>query len=352
MGKNTNQRGNRNRRAADINLDRLRDGQLLDLRFCDLPIALEDTVIERRVARLYGELEARGIYFKPHVWLSNEWFSPDGVPGIAVPFYLVHPRLAKLEKKQILEVEGGSDRECMRILRHEAGHAIDTAYRLHFKKRWRELFGSFSDPYPDWYKPRPDSRDHVLHLRRWYAQSHPAEDFAETFAVWLDPNSRWRSRYQSWPALRKLEYVNDLMKEIAGQPPVVRSRAKIEPISRLTRTLRRHYRDKRLHYADEWPDFYDRDLRRIFSSDPQFADRPTAASYLRRIQPELRHLVADWTGTYQYTIDQVLQDMIDRCKELKLRLAMDEADAKQHAMIMLTVQTMNYVLTGHYRVAL
>lgn len=335
-----------------VDLDSISDEALWDTRLCDLPAEIEGTAVAHRVARLYSELKDRRIRLMPHLWFSNEWFSPDGIPGIALPFYLSHKRLKKLEMKQMLEVEGGGERECLRILRHEAGHAIDTAYRLHYRKRWRELFGSFTEPYPETYTPKPDSRDHVLHLRRWYAQAHPAEDFAETFAVWLDPNSRWKVRYRGWPAMRKLVYVDELMKEIVDQPPVIKSRRKIEPLSHFKYTIRQHYRDKRLHYATEWPDFYDRDLRRIFSSDSEFADRPTAANFLRRIRPEIRHLVADWTGTYQYTIDQVLQDMIDRCRELKLRLAMDESEGKQHAMVMLTVQTMNYVHAGHYRVAL
>src|SRR6266567_3408508 len=99
----------------------------------------------------------------------------------------------KLERKQMLEVEGGTDTECLRILRHEAGHALDTAFRLHFRRQWRELFGSFAQRYPDFYKPKPKSRNYVLHLRAWYAQAHPAEDFAETFAVWLQPRSRCES---------------------------------------------------------------------------------------------------------------------------------------------------------------
>jgi hypothetical protein len=128
---------------------RLSDEQLLDLRICDLPIKIKGSFLEPQIKRLYRELNARGIRFKPHVWLAEEWFSPDGVPGIAIPFYLAHPRLMKLERKQMLEVEGGTDTECLRILRHEAGHALDTAFRLHFKRRWRELFGSFAMPYPD-----------------------------------------------------------------------------------------------------------------------------------------------------------------------------------------------------------
>ena len=79
---------------------------------------------------LADELEARGVTFRPHYWLSDEWFTPDGVPGVAIPFYLAHPRLAKLELAQMLEVEGGDATSCLRILRHEVGHAIDNAYEL------------------------------------------------------------------------------------------------------------------------------------------------------------------------------------------------------------------------------
>src|SRR5262249_32292980 len=152
----------------------LDDNQLLDLRLCDLPLRLEGSVLEHRVERLHRELAERGICLKPHAWLAEEWFSPDGVPGIAIPFYLAHPRLMRLERRKMNQVEGGTDTECMRILRHEAGHAIDTAFRLHYRRKWRRLFGSFAEPYPDSYKPSAGSRSHVLHLGTWYAQVHPA----------------------------------------------------------------------------------------------------------------------------------------------------------------------------------
>jgi hypothetical protein len=330
----------------------LTDEQLLDQRICDLPVRIEGTPLEHRVERLRQELDERGIRFKPHVWLSEEWFTPDGVPGIAIPFYLAHPRLMKLERRQMLEVEGGTEAECMRILRHEAGHALDNAFRLHFKRRWRELFGSFAHPYPESYRPRPNSRNYVLHLNAWYAQAHPAEDFAETFAVWLTPGSQWRRRYQGWPALRKLEYIDEVMKEIAGTPPRNRLREKVEPLSQIKKTLREHYRQKRQHYAIEWPAVYDRDLRRIFSHEPRYRMRPTAASFLRSIRTELRQLVAEGTGVHQYTIDHVLSDMINRCRQLKLRVPAPERHAKRQVMIMLTVQTMNVVHSGYYKIAL
>ncbi len=329
----------------------MEDSELLDLRLCDLDLRIQGTPLEHRVNRLYHELDERGIRFKPHVWLSEEWFSPDGVPGIAIPFYLAHPRLIKLEHKQMLEVEGGTTLECMRILRHEAGHALDTAYRLHFRRRWRELFGSFALPYPDSYQPKPNSRKFVLHLDAWYAQAHPAEDFAETFAVWLTPRSRWRSRYRGWPALHKLEYIDELMTEASGMPPKNKLRRKVEPLAEVKVTLREHYRSKRQQYAFEWPAFYDRDLRRIFSQDARHLARPTASSFLRRIRRELCHRVAQGTGVHQYTINHVLQHMIERSRELKLRVGVAESHAKGQLLIMLTVQTMNVVHSGYYRIA-
>src|SRR5262245_15411855 len=196
------------------------DEQLLDLHLADLPLTIEGTPLERRIARLHQELEERRITFRPHVWLSEEWFTPDGVSGFAIPFYLAHPRLARLERLQMLEVEGGTERECLCIMRHETGHALDNAYGLHSKRDYITLFGSFRRTYPDYYTPQPNSRDYVLHLNAWYAQAHPAEDFAETFAVWLAPRSRWRRRYRGWPALRKLEFVDSLMRGIASVPPM------------------------------------------------------------------------------------------------------------------------------------
>jgi hypothetical protein len=328
------------------------DDRLLDLRIADLPIAIEGSVLEARIARLQGEIDARGLRFQPHFWLSGEWFSPDGVPGVAIPFYLAHPRLEKLERAQMLEVEGGTDDWCMKILRHEAGHAIDNAYKLRQRHRRQQLFGPSYLQYPDYYTPKPYSKSFVLHLDSWYAQSHPDEDFAETFAVWLDPASDWRARYADWPALRKLQYMNGLMGELAGKPMIVRTRRKVEALHTLKRTLRSHYLRKRRHYGVEHPHFYDRDLQRLFSVAPEHASNMKAARFIARVRREVRRRVAAWTGEYQYTIDQVLEDMIGRANELNLRLTTTEEQTKIDFVIMLTVQTMNYLHSGRHRVAL
>ncbi len=342
----------RKKQSKQVKLDFLTDDELLDMRMCDLSLSIAGTAVEERIHQLYDELAERGIDFRPHCWLSDEWFSPDGVPGIAIPFYLAHPRLIRLERKQVLEVEGGNQEWCMKILRHEAGHCIDTAFRLRRRKKYRDVFGRVSAPYPDYYRPKPYSRSYVLHLDMWYAQSHPVEDFAETFAVWLRPRSRWRAQYRGWPAMKKLEYVNETMQSIQHRKPVTNSRAHVDPLRSLKKTLREHYENKRAHYGLEYPSFYDRDLRRLFSDKPEYQGNATACSFLRRTRTELRKSVAKWTGEYQYTIDQVLSEMIDRCRELRLRLCTNEEQTKKDLMVLLTVQTMNYLHQGNHRVAL
>src|SRR3954463_7633677 len=218
------------------------DEKLLDLRISQLGVAIEGSVLESRIAELQREIDARGLAFQPHFWLSAEWFSPDGVPGVAIPFYLAHPRLEKLERAQMLEVEGGNEAWCMKILRHEAGHAIDNAYKLRQRRRRQQLFGPSYMQYPDYYTPKPYSKSFVLHLDSWYAQSHPDEDFAETFAVWLTPKSEWRTRYAGWPALKKLEYMDSLMHSRRGQEARIDNPVEIDPLPKLRKTLRQHYR--------------------------------------------------------------------------------------------------------------
>jgi hypothetical protein len=327
-------------RGCGGRLEGLSDDALLDLRFCDLDLRVEGTWLEGMVERLYGDLERRGLAFRPHVWLSNEWFSPDGVPGIAIPFYLAHPRLVKLERDQMLEVEGGTREACLRILRHEAGHAIDSAYRLRRRRAWIARFGPASRRYPAYYRPRPFSRKYVLHLEWWYAQSHPLEDFAETFAVWLRPGARWRSEYAGWPALEKLEYVDDLMKEIGRSPPVVRSRELVDPIGRMRRTLRAHYRAKRALYGRYGREVSDRDLRRLFAEGGR---GESAAAFLKRVAPELREIVARWTGQHPYAIDQILLEMIRRCRALGARRETSEREAKLAAAVLLTARVTEFL---------
>jgi hypothetical protein len=327
------------------------DEQLLEIRMCDLGVRIEGTAVEVHVSQVNAELEARGLV-RPHYWLSDEWFTPDGIPGVAIPYYLAHPRLEQLELEQMLEVEGGDRESCLQILRHEAGHAIDNAYGLRRRPTRRRLFGDPSIEYPEYYTPKPYSKSFVQHLDHWYAQSHPDEDFAETFAVWLDPQSMWATRYAGWPAQRKLEYLDRLMREVARRRPVVTSKRLVDPLHRLRKTLGEHYRKKREHYGLDYPDFYESDLRNLFSDASEYAKNPSAARFVRRVRKEVRSTVASFTDSYQYTIDRLLERIIERCRELNLRMTDSEEATKIDFMVFLTVQTMNYLHSGRHRVAL
>jgi hypothetical protein len=319
----------------------LPDAELLEVRLKDLKLTIEGTWLEDCLLTLDDELAQAGLRVRPHAWISSEWFSPDSTPGIAIPFYLVHPRLMRLERKMIIDVEGGTWRECMAILRHEAGHVVQHAYGLSRRRMWQRLFGASSQRYPRYYRPNPASRNFVQHLRLWYAQSHPDEDFAETFAVWLRPRSNWRTRYAGWPALKKLEYVDDLMGEIANERPGLRRRERVEPLSKLNETLGEHYRKKQALYAFDAPKTYDRDLHRLFSADPKHRRSEAASSFLRRHRARMRKLVAQWTGEYQLTLDAVLDGMIARCRELNLRAVGSEHKLVTEFTVLLTAKTMH-----------
>jgi hypothetical protein len=308
----------RHLRAPHHAWETLSDDQLLSLRFCDLKLTIAGTELEDAIGRLYRELETRGIGFRPHCWLAQEWFSPDGVPGIAIPFYLAHRRLMSIERRFMREVEGGNRNWLMRILRHEAGHAVDSAYRLRRRRQWREVFGPASLPYPDTYRPRPGSRRFVQHLGAWYAQAHPTEDFAETFAVWLKPNSTWRREYRGWPAFVKLEYIDQLAAEIGAMRPAVTERASIEAIADETGTLRQHYEHKLARYRTPRRSGADELLLKVFTTAPPRRSAPRAASLLRELRNPLRHQFVRSGAFSEYLVHQVLRLMIERCEGLGL----------------------------------
>lgn len=324
----------------------LPQGELLDTRICDLELELEGTALEARVERLHGELARRGMRYRPYVWLSTDWFTPDGLTGFAIPFWLAHPKLARLERRHMLEVEGGTHDWCMKLLRHETAHALDNAYRLHWRKRWREVFGKFSEPYRDVYAPHPWSKDYVLNLDYWYSQSHPGEDWAETFSVWLQPGSRWRKRYEGWPALKKLEFVDELMQSIAQEPMKVRGRGKRDPVHRLKTTLREYYRAKQASYAEDHSTEYDAALLRIFSNDPNYARRERATTFLARHYNDLRNRVATATGQHPYLIKQVFNELLMRCRALDLRLTRPAAETRVDAAVLLATITMGFLHGG------
>lgn len=326
--------------------------RLLDTPIRELGLQLDGSPLEPRIRQLDRELEQTGFVFRPHFWLSDEWYCPDGVPGVAIPFFLAHARLRRLELEAVLEVEGGTAEWCMRLLRHETGHALLNAYRLHERRDWRRTFGPPNATYPDTYLPKPYSKRYVHNLPNGYAQAHPHEDWAETFAVWLRPRSDWRRRYRSWGALKKLEYVDGLMREIRALPPRLRNRREENPVSRIRMTLREYYNEKIARYGSDSPEFSDRDLQQLFSGDPAHAGNEKASRFVRRVQREVIDIVERWTAEYKYRLNEVLKEMARRCDQLQLRVARDDMEMKTELVAFLTATVMHKLYSGGFRLYL
>src|SRR5437773_8700771 len=277
----------------------LSDEELLERRLSALGLRLEGTPLEPLIRQLYDELSAKRLAFHPLCYIGDEWFVPIGIPAIFVPFFLVHDRLRALERTMMLEVEGGTKEWFMQLMRHEAAHAYSYAYQLQRKKKWQHIFGRTSgEETPNTYRPRPLSRSYVMHLEDWYAQSHPDEDFAETFAIWLTPGLDWRKRYADWKALQKLEYVDGLMRSLAGKQPVNQPRYRVADYDFLNLKLKTYYARKRKFYEDLYPDFHDAELRQLFAAH----SGSKASSYLRQRRRRLMNSVCQWTNERKYRV--------------------------------------------------
>lgn len=333
--------------AAAPDLAGKSDEELLQMRICDLKLRISGTELESRIQTFYEELAAKGVSFKPLCYLGDEWFCPEGSASIAIPFYLAHPRLKKLEERMMLEVEGGTEAWCMRLLRHEMGHVLNHVYLIDQDRRWQKLFGPPSLEYSESFRARPYSKRFVRHLEGWYAQSHPEEDFAETVAIWLTPGVDWRQQYRDWTALEKIEYVDILMAKLAGQPPKVLSKTKMSEASRLRSRLEVYYRRRRRMYAQDFPDFFDADLKKLFVDAATAPNNERAAAFLRRSSKMLLSAVSTWTGEPKFTLNRVLRALTQRCAELDLRLRSESGGIEISAY--LATLASHYRLTGKFK---
>jgi hypothetical protein len=268
---------------------------------------------------------------------------------IGIPFYLAHPRLIALEEKMMLEAEGATPDWCLRLLRHEAAHALSHAYQVQKLPAWRRVFGDPRQPYaPETARPRLYSRGFVTNLEKGYAQSHPDEDWAETFAVWLHPESRWQTLYRGWPALAKLQFVDRLMARLARRAAPAGHGRKICQAARLKTRLAKYYARKRSFYREEFPEFFDADLVKIFDGSGATAGEP-ARRLLQKHRRRLTTTVAAWTRARRYTVDGLLKKLIARCDALKLRVGKTEAETVLDVSAYLTTLALNYVHTGKWK---
>ena len=333
-----------------MDLETMPEEALLDTRICDLPIKIEGTWLSECIAQLFHEIEEKGIVFRPECYLADEWLTPEKETCIGIPFYLAHPALIRLEKKFMIDAEGETRPWCMKLLRHETGHAISYAYRFHKRKKWQKIFGPSTAEYGDTYKYRPYSRNYVRHLDGYYAQYHPDEDFVETFAVWLTPGLDWKTQYRGWGAARKLQYVDRLMNEVRGKEPPVKSSQKFWRASKMRVTLRNFYKKKRRTLAEEFPDFHDHFLRQCFVAySEENKALPRAADVIRAYSRSILNSVSKYSGERKYVINVLLKDMQKRGGELHLAASGEEAHIILNLTAYITSLIMNYQYTGRFR---
>jgi hypothetical protein len=327
----------------------LSDDELLEKKISQLGLQLDGTELQPLIQQLYDELSQRGLVFHPPCHVGDEWFVPIGIPAIFIPFFLVHDRLRKLERKLILEVEGETPEWFMKLMRHEAAHAYSYAYQLYKKKKWQQTFGLASTEETEFYRPRPYSRSYVVHLDDWYAQSHPDEDFAETFAIWLTPGLDWRERFQGWKALQKLEYLDELIRSLAGKPPVQLPEYRVADYDCLNIKLKTYYTRKRKLYEDSYPDFYDNDLNQLFAAGPEVNSRLKASVWLRQRRRQLMDSVCQWTNEKKYRVNKLLARLIERCDQLDLYIKADDAQQNLRVSAYITTLVMNHLFTGKFK---
>jgi hypothetical protein len=302
--------------------------ELLNTRICDLGLRLQGAPIVPCLRQLEAECKAHGIVFQPRFYLSDSWGCPDEVPIIGIPFYWADKRLMRIEEEQTGEAENSSD--FMQYLRHEGGHAINYAYRLWEDPEWTQTFGRFHQAYRDAFDPNPFSRHFVRHIahgrlhRTTYAQKHPDEDFAETFAVWLTPRSGWRRRYQNWPAMKKLLYVERLMRRLRHKQPLRTSGPLVAPVTSLTMTLADHYGQRAERFRTNAQGFVDDKLRLVFPELRAATASMPAQVFLRRRRHTLVKRISHWSDMEAEEIEMLLIKLEDRARTLGLRTKTSE----------------------------
>lgn len=322
--------------------------ELLGKRIKELGLRLEGSPVERMIQQLYKELERKKLRrFRPICYLTDEWGCPSGEPVIGIPFYLADPKLASLEK-ELNDLE--DERQIMMYLRHEAGHAFNYAYALYRTPEWRERFGPYNRPYRDNYRPVPFSRKYVRHIAGWYAQKHPDEDFAETFAVWLTPRSNWRRRYREWPAKRKLHYVDRIAKKLGDSDPVVGQGDFDLTVEQMDLTLEEFYRRsmEATHHASDLA--MAADLADIFfKKGRRRKGIRRAAEIIDAHRLALTDKITHWTGVPRPLVRALVESLVRQCTEQDLWA---EAGRESIYVVELTaygtVLAMNYLTRGKF----
>jgi hypothetical protein len=325
--------------------------ELLNTPINALNISVSSPLLEPHTRRLFREMAARKIVFQPGFYLTDGWGCPDRVPIIGIPFYLADRRLRRIEEEQTGEVE--DEKTIMMFLRHEAGHAVNYAYRLWRQPDWVRLFGAFTRPYREEFRPDKFSRRFVRHIDayrygRTYAQKHPDEDFAESFAVWLTPRSNWRERYRSWPALEKLEFVDSAMRTAGREKPRRMGQKLVRPVESMGMLLADYYGQKAERLRRAAQGYVDDKLREIFPPVGGQSLRPAGALFRER-REELVTRVVRWSGLEVAEGEALLAKLEGRCAALGLHYRQRDSTRRlMDAVAMAVSLAMDFAYIGRF----
>ncbi len=331
---------------------------ILSKRICDFDLRIEGRPFERVLDRFRAELTERGITrLTPRFYLTDEWGVPEGTVAIGIPFYLADEQFVDLQRRRVGLVEGEGEEDVLRYLRHEMGHVVNYAYRLYVAEEWTSLFGSMSRPYVEDYKVKPFSADFVRHLPGGYAQKHPDEDWAETFAVWMTPGLDWRALYADSPgALAKLEFCEKTALDLRDRDPEIVNTQIDYDTKEIELTLQEYFEVVDLG-TDRIPRSLDGDLLAIFRRARERAagkradesKTGDAAGLLKRQREFLAATVYTWTGVDPSVLRSLTKHLEGRAKELGLRYPLSERDeVAAETAAFLTALAMNYQYTGKF----
>lgn len=309
--------------------------KILETRICDLDLKINGQLLNL-IKKVHGELRRKKIKFRPEYYLGLGWGCVQNTLSIELPFWLANPILSSIEDEYNYNgVE--NEQEILMGLRHEIGHAINYSYKLYKDSAWKLLFGNINKKYRDYYVWNPWSKRHVKHLPDYYAQKHPDEDWAETFAVWLTPRSNWRNVYAKTPALDKLLYTDEVMKEINTR----NMHYKVDfdsPIEKVKMTVAEFYglSFEKLIVDDETAKYVD-ELKRIFSYDNYRKDYfKEAWKFINKYSAVIIKIISERIEDYpKEKLRKLVFQLINIAKTYKLKIKIGDEEEKLAEVIIL-----------------
>jgi hypothetical protein len=316
----------------------------------EMGLKIAGSPLEPILADFEGELCQAGITrVGPRFYLSTEWGVPFDTVAIAIPFYLARPDLTDLHAERVGHVEGTGRDDILRYLRHEMGHVINYAYRLYEDEGWVKHFGAITQPYREDYRPEPFNPRFVRHLPGWYAQKHPDEDWAETFAVWMTPGLDWRTEYADSPtALAKLEFCDRTLKRLRDREPLVTAADLDEDVGELPYSVEQYYGGQS-DGPTPFPKGLDGALRTIFEDSGKGPASRPASALIRRLERDLMANVYRWTGHFPERTRPLLRHLAERADRLgQVYTAEREVPTAAAFTTFVTALAMNYVHHGTY----